>query len=178
MDTDQKPEKQYKLALEGDGIKIEKEIPESLALQVVSLVMGGHSAGILAPKSHLAVGQKSSVGGTRLSVREYMDDAGAKRNPEKIVAIGAYLMHQLNQEAFTRKEVKLQFKNAAEAVPGNYTRDFDWAVSNRWLAPSTGSHKDYYVTKKGIDAIANKFSDEIRKGTKLKQRRAKKKQQN
>ena len=177
MDTDQKPEKQYKLALGGDGIKIEKEIPESLALQVVSLVMGGHSAGILAPKSHLTAGQKSLASGARLSVREYMDDTGAKRNPEKIVAIGAYLMEQLNQEAFTRKEVKLQFKNAAEAVPGNYTRDFDWAVSNRWLAPSTGSHKDYYVTKKGLDAIASEFSDEIRKGTKLKQRRAKKKQQ-
>ena len=175
MNTEQQPEKQYKLALEGEGIKIEKEIPESLALQVVSLVMGGHSAGVLASKSHLTVGQKSPVGGARLSVREYMDDAGAKRNPEKIVAIGAYLVHQLNQKTFTRKEVKLQFKNAAEAVPGNYTRDFDWAVSNGWLG--TDSHKDYYVTTKGFDAITNKFSDEIRKGTKLKRRRAKKKQQ-
>lgn len=112
-----------------------------------------------------------------MSLREFMEEAGAKRNPEKIVAIGAYLVRTLNQESFTRKEVKLQFKNAGEPVPGNYTRDFDWAVSNGWLAPIHGGHKDYWVTDTGLDAIANKFSEEIRKGTKLKSRRARRKQQ-
>jgi hypothetical protein len=177
METEEGPEKQYKLNLAGDGIKIEKVIPESIARQVVSLVMGGHQIGIsTAPSSSQLHRKAPSIGG-QLSLREFMDEAGAKRNPEKIVAIGAYLMETLNQETFTRKEVKLQFKNAGEPVPGNYTRDFDWAVSNAWLAPNQGGQKDYYVTKKGREAIENKFSDEIRKGTKLKPRRGKRRQQ-
>lgn len=179
MDADQKPEKQYKLTLGGDGLKIEREIPESLALQVVSLVMGGHSAGIDISKPRFLTGQKLPIGGVQMSLREFMDASGAKRNPEKIVAIGAYFKQQLGQEVFTRKEVKLQFKNAAEAVPGNYTRDFDWAVNNGWLAPNPGAPKDYYVTKTGFVAIENKFSDEIRQTTKLKlPRRTKKRPRN
>lgn len=172
METDEKQGKQYKLSLTGDGIRIDKEIPEFLASQIISLVMGGYPT----ETSVIAARKLPSIGG-RLSLREFMDEAGARRNAEKIVAIGTYLMQNLNQESFTKKEVKLQFKNAAEPVPGNYARDFDWAVSNGWLAPSVGSHRDYYVTKKGLEAIANKFSDEIRRNTKLKlPRRTKKKQ--
>ena len=172
MEIEEEQEKQYKLTLTGEGIKLDKEIPEFLASQIISLVMGGYPT----ETSGIAT-RKLPPSGGRLSLREYMDDTGARRNAEKIVAIGAYLMLNLNQESFTKKEVKLQFKNAAEPVPGNYARDFDWAVSNGWLAPSVGSHRDYYVTKKGLEAIANKFSDEIRRSTKLKlPRRTKKKQ--
>lgn len=172
METEEKSEKRYKLTLTGDGIKIDKEIPEFLASRIVNFVMGGYPT-----ETSFTATRKSPIFDGRLSLREFMDETGARRNPEKIVAIGAYLMQKLDQESFTQKEVKLQFKNAAEPIPGNYTRDFDWAVSNAWLAPMVGSHRDYYVTKKGQEAIANKFSADIRRNTKLKPpRRAKKKQ--
>lgn len=178
MGNDANKETPYSLVLEGKGVTIKKEVPESIALQIISLAMGGQASGrVVLPKTTSNL--TSVTGGTRISVREFMNHAGAKRNPEKIVAIGAYLIEELGQETFTRKDVKMQFMNAREPIPGNYTRDFDWAVSNGWLARTQGSAMDHYVTHSGLEAIKNQFSEEIRKTTKLKlpRRRSSRKQQ-
>jgi hypothetical protein len=175
MENEDDQEKLYELLLDGDGIKIKRKIPETLAREIMHLVMGG---AIGANKTQALSGLKSLGSGSRLSLREFIEEAGAKRNPEKIVAIGAYITQQLQQENFSRKEVKLQFKNAGEPVPGNYTRDFNWAISIGWLAPVPSSPKDYFVTNKGFEAINNQFSSEIRQKTKLSRRSRKKQRKN
>lgn len=169
MGDEGQPERLYKLALEGNGVTINKEIPESIALQIISLAMGGQPNRVTTVKP--ISGSLAMGGAARTSVREFMSQVGAKRNPDKIVAIGAYLMQELGRETFTRKDVKEQFMNAREPVPGNYTRDFDWAVSNGWLAPTPGSIKDYYVTNSGLVAITNQFSHEVLKASKFKRRK-------
>lgn len=173
MEHEQGQIKSYSLVVEGDGIKIERQIPEQLALQIISLVMGGSQPVLSVAKSFLPkppTGIIPHSGGMKLSLREFMDSAGAKRNPEKIVAIGAYLIQEHGQDGFTRKDVKALFKNAGEPLPGNYTRDFNWAVSNGWLAANPSAPNEYFVTNTGFEAIKNSFSSEIRQTTKLPRR--------
>ncbi|MBW3557682.1 MAG: hypothetical protein KY454_12195, partial [Actinobacteria bacterium] len=75
----------------------------------------------------------------------------AKRNPDKIVAIGAFLVDHLGKESFTR-EVKARFQHAGGTPPANFARDFSLAVSNKWIAQAPGSAGNYFVTNTGRKA--------------------------
>lgn len=86
------------------------------------------------------------------TVGEYLDDVEAKRNPGKIVAIGAFLVDHLGKESFTLEEVKAQFQYAGGTPPANFARDFSLAVSNRWIAQAPGSAGNYFVTNTGRKA--------------------------
>lgn len=161
----------YKLTLKGGGLSIEREVDEPTALQILATVMGGttspprvtsagsgaaHAADISRPRPRVA-GQ--------LSLREHMDEFDPKRNPDKILAIAAYLADTKGAETFTPDDVKKAFRSASEPVPGNYSRDWRWTVSNGWIAQADGLPGEYYVTSKGRDALSAKFSDEVKKGT-------------
>ena len=105
-----------------------------------------------------------SEAATGLSVGEFLEECNAKRMPDKITTIAAWVMDTARREAVTRDEVKAEFRNAGEATPGtNYARDFNAAVSLRFLAPVSGGSNEFYVTKTGRAAIAEKFSAEVRK---------------
>jgi hypothetical protein len=94
-----------------------------------------------------------------------MDEFEPKRNPDKILAIAAYLTDTRGMETFTPADVKKEFKNAAEPVPGNYPRDWQWAVNNGWLARDDEDPTEFYVTGKGRDALAAKFSADVKRAT-------------
>jgi hypothetical protein len=83
------------------------------------------------------------------SAREALDLSGAKTNPEKIVALGKYVM-QDGGDTFKVEDVKTQFRRARETPPANFTRDLGVAVKEGWLAE--GDDGEYYVTNK-IDGI-------------------------
>jgi hypothetical protein len=79
------------------------------------------------------------------SAREALDISGAKTNPEKIVALGAYVL-QDGGDTFKTEDVKTQFRRARETAPGNFARDLSTAVQIGWLAEDrTG---EYYITNK------------------------------
>jgi hypothetical protein len=99
-----------------------------------------------------------------MSLRERLDDAQAKRMPDKIVVIGEFLQDAGN-ETFTRSEVEQQFQAAGEGKPGNFGRDFQWAIRNGWLSPEVGSTKNFYVTKTGRTAIEKQFGADVKKAT-------------
>jgi hypothetical protein len=67
--------------------------------------------------------------------------------------------------------VKKEFKNASEPVPGNYARDWRWAISNGWLARSDDEPGEFYITLRGREALSQKFSDDVKKATKQSSRR-------
>jgi hypothetical protein len=158
--------RKVKLSLEGDGIAFEREIDEVTALDILAVVMSGGGT-ITSPQTptikHGVPRPQPRTGAGRQSLREYLDEVQPKRNPDKILAIAKYLSNET--ENFTRKQVQERFRDAAEPVPGNYGRDFTWCVRNGWLAPVAGSQDEYYVTKAGNDALAEKFSSEIKKKT-------------
>ncbi len=95
----------YELRLTGGGVAVERQVSEAQALQIVSLVMGGEPApraASTAPPSSRATHR----GSLATTVGEYLDEVEAKRNPDKIVAIGAFLVDHLGKESSTREEVK------------------------------------------------------------------------
>ena len=84
--------------------------------------------------------------GTRVtSAREALDVSGAKTNPEKIVALGQYVM-QDGTDTFKVEDVKTQFRRARETAPANFSRDLGVALREGWLAETDDG--EYYVTNK------------------------------
>lgn len=79
------------------------------------------------------------------SAREALDLSGAKTNPEKIVALGRYVL-QDGGETFKVEDVKTQFRRARETTPGNFSRDLATAVQAGWIAQGDGD--EYYITNK------------------------------
>jgi hypothetical protein len=154
----------YALSLKGEGMALEREIDQGTALEVVALVMSG--AGTLPVNDSIVI--KHQVPrprqGGRQSLREYLDEVGANRNPDKIVSIAKYISDETGRN-FTRNDVKGRFQDAAEPVPGNFGRDYQWTVRNGWIAPVPGAKGDFYVTDAGTKAIEAKFSAEIKKKT-------------
>ena len=163
----------YKLSLKlvsaqkGDDATFEREIPEELAYQVLAIVMGAGAAGPVGPQAPVVREPASAIrpSGQRQSVREYIDAVEAKRNVDKILAIASFLETVRGEETFSVDQIKREFRNARERVPGNYSRDFSWAVRNGWIAADDEAPGEYYVTRAGHEAVAAKFSDEVKKGT-------------
>lgn len=167
------PEATYQLTLKGAGVTIERTIPESVALSVISIVMGGDAGPAPMPRRNPPATTLPGGGTGRpgVTVGEFMTAVEAKRHPDKILAFGAYLMDEMGRETFTRDEVRSMFQRAAEPVPANFHRDFTWAVSNRWLGEQTDTPGAYYVTITGRKALENKFAAEVKAATKLTRRR-------
>jgi hypothetical protein len=100
-----------------------------------------------------------------LTAGEFVAASGAKRNPDKIAAFGVFLMDELGNASFTREEMRQTFQRAGEPVPGNFPRDFGWAIRNKWISAVIDSPNEYVITKSARDAVANKFSKEVRATT-------------
>jgi hypothetical protein len=79
------------------------------------------------------------------SAREALDLSGAKTNPEKIVALGEYVL-QDGGETFKVEDVKTQFRRARETAPANFSRDLSAAVQAGWIAQGDGD--EYYITNR------------------------------
>lgn len=163
----------FMVSIKGDGVTIEKTVPEDVARQLITLIMGG--AALYEPVSRRETlvstnGTDGSShpprpGGRRTSLREFLEETQATRNPDKITAIAEYLVRHEEVELFTRDEIKGRYRSAGEAPPANFPRDFAWAVRNGWIAEDSKSSGSYYVTSKGRAAVENKFSDEVKKAT-------------
>lgn len=150
--------KMFALRLSGDGISIEQQIEQRLALQVVQIVMGG-GAPAIAPQSAVASPDLRSSDSVSLSLREHLDNIGASKKPEQITTIAHYVCEIERQPDFSRDDIRSSFITAREPPPGNFGRDFAVAVKNGWIAEVHGKKNRFYVTAKGIQAINNNFSN-------------------
>ncbi|MCT8999010.1 hypothetical protein [Chelativorans intermedius] len=177
------PKETFAITIKGDGISIEKSVSSQTARQLINIILGGGGSTYEnVPRQEHPVssnrvsaeerssGPLGSPGpsvspGRRVSLREFLDDAQAQRNPDKIVAIAEYLYVHDSIDLFTRDDIKGRFRVAGEAAPANFPRDFSWAVRNGWIAEDLKSAGSFYVTQKGRTAIENKFSGEIKKAT-------------
>jgi hypothetical protein len=155
----------YSLKLDGHGINISREVGQDVARAILDIIMGGE---VRARPGRPAVEPNdlpADRGRPSLSLHEVLEKSGAKRNPDKIAVIGHYIVEHEGRREFTRDEVKGRYREAGEAIPANFPRDFSWALKNGWIAEDPNDRGSYYVTKKGIEAIDEKFSTEIRKKT-------------
>lgn len=101
----------------------------------VGALGGGHSPASSGRRSGKAIE----------SARDALDLSGAKTNPEKIVALGEYVL-QDGGETFKVEDVKTQFRRARETAPANFSRDLSAAVQAGWIAQGDG--EEYYITNK------------------------------
>jgi hypothetical protein len=165
-------EEPYEVSIKGGGITIEKKVSAHVARQMINVIMGGgppyeHVSNQTSPVFRNASGtdHAPAIGGLKRSLREFLEESRPRRNPDKITAIAQYLSVHEGTEVFTRDDIKGRFRTAGEAAPANFPRDFTWAVKNGWIAEDAKSSGSFYVTRTGIAAVKNKFSDEIKKGT-------------
>lgn len=154
----EEPSKMFSLRLSGDGINIEQQIEQRMALQIVQVVMGGGAA-VAAPPSEGTKSDNRSSGGVLLSLREYLDKIGASKKPDQITTIAQFVCEIEGQEDFSRDDIRSRFITAREPPPGNFGRDFAVAERNGWIAEVHGKKNRYYVTAKGAQAISNNFSN-------------------
>ncbi len=162
----------YNLSLEGNGITVCKQIDEDQARRILNILMGSSLGFQTTEKQKDQIFNKEyqkseshiiSLFPQELSLREYLDEVGAQRNPDKILAIASYILESSSSENFSADEIKNYFPKAAEKIPANYTRDFRWVIANGWIAEHHQNTGYFYITAKGRQALAGKFPKELSK---------------
>lgn len=171
----------YQVKIEGGGLILERDVSEEIGRQIVVLIMTEGQTRALPGEPGPQEGVPESPaemarGDTDHSIGEYLLAHNAKRNPDKIAAIGLFIKDIEGRKTFTRDDILRKFEEAAEPVPKNLARDIKWTRKNRWIAPKTGQKDTYYITGTGMGAVKAKFPKETRKktssGTKPRQRKA------
>jgi len=142
-------EKPITISIKGK-VSYEDEITVAQAAQIITFLNAsdlGEAEGLVERDAQgeprAAVSHRS--GNAVSSAREALDLSGAKTNPEKIVALGEYVL-QDGGDTFKVEDVKAQFRRARETPPANFSRDLSVAVQAGWLAHSDDD--GYFVTSK------------------------------
>jgi hypothetical protein len=149
----------YTVQIEGQGLSFTRKIDAPTLGRVMNAMLGGIETPLSNPMAS-GVREEESVGIERkLSLREFLQEAGAKRYPDKIVAIGHYLEEIEANPGFTKDDIKARFRTAGEPPPGNFPRDFSAAVGLGWIAEDPTNPGQLYVTRSGREAIEQGFSN-------------------
>ncbi len=144
-------ERPIKIVISGK-VSYEDEITVLQAVQIIAYLHGEEPQAMLgpAPKTAAPTDRSSAESsrhkpGTVSSARDALAISGAKTNPEKIVALGEYIL-QDGGETFKVEDVKAQFRRARETPPANFSRDLSIAVQAGWIAEAEVG--EYYTTSK------------------------------
>jgi len=152
----------YAFTLKGEGIDFSGDVTQVVARSLLDVILRSGSTD-QSDKS-IGGGATSTNDLPRKSLREFLNDHRATRIPEKIVSIGEYLTAN-GAADFSKDEVLTQFRTAREAMPGNFRRDFSWAIATGWIAEDMANHNRFYVTQSGKQAVDSNFSNETTKNS-------------
>jgi hypothetical protein len=168
----------YKVSIVGGGLTLERTVSRSIGEQVVMMILSGGAVAASPaapptpanpaptpiheqPPAPAATGSPHPSHGHQLSIREYLNDTQAKRVPDKIAAIGAFLATHQHKTDFTKADIIAQFEAASEPVPKNLPRDLKWTLKAGWIAERNAGNGSYYVTHTGQTAVKEKFSKDV-----------------
>lgn len=148
----------YKVQIEGQGLSFSREIDAPTLGRVMNAMLGGAESSLSIP---VAGDAREQFGAPerKLSLREFLQNTGAKRYPDKIVAIGHYLEEIEANQGFTKDDIKARFRTAGEPPPGNFPRDFSAAVGLGWIAEDPANPGQLYITRSGREAVEHGFSN-------------------
>lgn len=151
-----------KVTVVGLGIKAEKDVSLPVAMQIMQAMFGGAQNAVFAPVLSASEQSRSSdplspSRTQRLSIREFLEEIGSRSFHAKVAAVGRYMRDHEGQQDFSREEVKVRFRSAGEAMPGNFPRDFQKAIQSGWIAEDPQSRGRFYVTRRGDEAIDQRF---------------------
>jgi hypothetical protein len=135
------------------------EISVTQAAQIITYLNSGTESASLGspviPTSTATPSNPSAAGSQVGSPRDALDITAAKTNPEKIVALAAYVL-QDGGENFTIDTIKPLFRRARETAPQNMTRDMDVAIRSGWIGD--GEVKgEYFLTAKAAKVLDTGF---------------------
>lgn len=168
---------EYKVTVTGEGLDFSRSVSQDVALQIMTSALGAAPLTLPPPGPRAAdhsskrppteaTGSGPNGGTPQLTVGEYLRGVGAKRNPDKIAAIAAYLKQHREIERFSKEDIKSEFPNAGESVPANFPRDFSWTVNAKWIAvDSSGGKNQHYITSTGLKAVDHSFSADVQKAS-------------
>lgn len=162
----------------GPGLSLKREITQDLAHELLIWLVKGGKLEASAPAGASSTSSQNpsgdlTLGGAKLthdlptSVREFIDLFEPRRVPDRIACFGLYLREHRNQKEFSKMDVISLFQEAAEPLPKNLGRDLKWTQSIAWIAPSPSNRENFYLTKKGEDAVRNRFPKEMLAKTRL-----------
>ncbi|MBA3352132.1 MAG: hypothetical protein H0U23_06870 [Blastocatellia bacterium] len=167
----------YKVELSGPGLNLQRELSEPTAHELLVWLLkggklqsgahGGSSAAHVASADATIPGSGNSSPGALMSVREFMEQFEPRRVPDKIACFALYLREHRNQKEFSKADLVSLFQEAAEPLPKNLGRDLRWTQSIAWIAPAPSNRDSFYLTKKGEDAVRNRFPKEMVARTRL-----------
>ncbi|MBD8662886.1 hypothetical protein IFT59_06440 [Rhizobium sp. CFBP 8752] len=155
MVTGDSVSEEFKLTLSGDGLEVQRSVTPQQAASILSIIMGGDLFPTVGLASNSSVASAGPV--VRLSLREFLDEVGANKKSDQIVAIGHYMSLHEGEASFTREQVKERFKVAREPMPANLPRDFGTALNAGLIAEDHKVPGQYYITKSGLRAIESRF---------------------
>lgn len=155
-----------KLTMAGSKLSYDDDITIAQAAQIISYL----DSDVALTTAASPIAAVSEVGGSLaserrpsgLTPRDALASAGAKTNPEKVVAFALYVEQQGDKNTFTLEDIKPLFRHAREPTPANLSRDLDTAIRSNWVAPAS-EKGEYYVTETAIDVLNSGF-DSIRPG--------------
>ncbi len=145
----------FELAITGPGFTFKREGD----FAQVSRAIAAFAGELNEPKAMLkgGVGAEPTPDTPPVSLRERLDEVGAKAKTEIILTIADWLIQQTRAKNVSRDEIQASFADASEPLPGNFHRDFMKVVKEGWLAPTHGEKDRFYPTTKGRKAIENRF---------------------
>lgn len=126
-------------------IGYEDSITAAQAAQIIAFLNADEGA---APTlGEPLVAPKTARQGTKSveNARDAILRSGAKTNPEKIVALAAYVL-QDGGDTVKADAIKSQFQRAREATPAKFARDLSAAISSGWMSEGEGG--ELYLTNK------------------------------
>ncbi|HCT76504.1 MAG TPA: hypothetical protein DGG94_02960 [Micromonosporaceae bacterium] len=146
----------------------EDEITVAQAAQIIGFLNADTGPTLLPPNGGPAAGPSLVEAKVRTMIkvaspRAALEAAGAKTNPQKIVALAAWVL-QDGGETFQLDAIKVQFQRAREMMPKNLSRDLASAITSGWVAESD-MPGEYYLTNKVQNVLEGGFPVETRNGS-------------
>ncbi|MGI9180035.1 MAG: hypothetical protein ACR2H9_06000 [Longimicrobiaceae bacterium] len=154
-------ERPYKITVEGEGTKIEREINQNQLLQVLAVILGG---GGVTAQMPIAAGVEVEDGGVShtaphpgavrnrtadQTVGEFLSRCNAGSNAERIAGIALYLEEHLGEASITKDALPTWFRKAGLPIPKNFPRDIAQAVKRNLIAEEHDQDGQYFVTGTG-----------------------------
>jgi hypothetical protein len=151
----------WKVSVAGPGITADKDVGQAVALAVLQLLYG--NAPPTAPAGLLPVARSGAATsavtrpGQPVSIREFLEETAGKTIHAKITVVGRFMRDHENQSDFSREDIKSRFRSAGEVMPANFPRDFQKALQAGWIGEDPQNRGRYYVTRRGDEAIEQRF---------------------
>jgi hypothetical protein len=133
---------QFQVTLSGDGVQVQKAVPEAIARRILNLVMGGEGtvaeAGLERTPTD-AVPEDAPK--NKSGAKGFMAEKKPGSDVERVTCLAYFLTHHLNSPTFQTRDVSKLNSEAHQPKLSNPTVAVNNASRQRYLTPAGGGKK-------------------------------------